>query len=65
MAQAVLGHVDSWFRQHVFEALNEREDAVAGIKAMFDDVSRDFLSGQRVCLVGVFALGNERDRFAV
>ncbi|MCO4855440.1 TetR/AcrR family transcriptional regulator [Herbaspirillum sp. WGmk3] len=65
MAQAVLGHVDAWFRQHVFEPLNERDDAVAGIKAMFDDVSRYFLSGQRVCLVGVFALGNERDRFAV
>lgn len=65
MAEAVLGHVDAWFRRHVFESLAEHEDAEAGIKAMFDDVSRYFLSGQRVCLVGVFALGNERDRFAV
>lgn len=65
MAEAVLGHVDAWFRRHVFDPLNESDDAAAGIKAMFADVSRYFLSGQRVCLVGVFALGNERDRFAV
>lgn len=64
MAEAVLDHVDQWFRQHVFDPLNERENAVEGIKAMFDDVARYFLSGRRVCLVGVFALGNERDRFA-
>ncbi|KAB8045196.1 TetR/AcrR family transcriptional regulator [Janthinobacterium aquaticum] len=64
MAQAVLEQVDQWFKQHVFDALLERADAMEGIKAMFDDVSRYFLSGRRVCLVGVFALGNERDRFA-
>lgn len=64
MADAVLAHVDAWFRQHVFEPLNEGADAVAGIRTMFDDVERYFLSGHRVCLVGVFALGNERDRFA-
>lgn len=31
---------------------------------MFDEAGRYFFSGRRVCLVGVFALGNERDRFA-
>jgi hypothetical protein len=32
---------------------------------MFDETERYFNSGRKVCLVGVFALGNERDRFAV
>lgn len=64
MAEAVLTQVDDWFKRNVFESLNERADAVQGITAMFDDVGRYFLSGRRVCLVGVFALGNERDRFA-
>lgn len=64
MAEAVLVQVDEWFKRHVFEPLIERADAVEGIKAMFDDVGRYFLSGRRVCLVGVFALGSERDRFA-
>lgn len=64
MAEAVLAQVDQWFRQHIFEPLSEHADVVAGIQAMFDDVGSYFLSGRRVCLVGVFALGNERDRFA-
>ncbi|MBA5638524.1 TetR/AcrR family transcriptional regulator [Duganella sp. LX20W] len=64
MAEAVLAHVDAWFKQHVFEPLNESADAAAGIEAMFDEVGRYFQSGRRVCLVGVFALGNERDRFS-
>jgi len=64
MAEAVLAQVDEWFKRHVFESLSERADAVEGIRAMFEDVRRYFLSGRRVCLVGVFALGNERDRFA-
>lgn len=64
MAEAVLAQVDEWFKQHVFEPLVDRADAVEGIRAMFEDVGRYFLSGRRVCLVGVFALGSERDRFA-
>lgn len=64
MAAAVLQEIDQWFRLHVFELLRESADAGQGIAAMFAEVERYFLSGQRVCLVGVFALGNERDRFA-
>jgi TetR/AcrR family transcriptional regulator, lmrAB and yxaGH operons repressor len=64
MAAAVLQAIDQWFRRHVFEPLREGADAGQGIAAMFAEVERYFLSGQRVCLVGVFALGNERDRFA-
>ncbi|CAN7440354.1 TetR/AcrR family transcriptional regulator [Pseudoduganella sp. LjRoot289] len=65
MADAVLGEIDAWFRLHVFEPLREASDAEAGIEFMFEQVERYFLSGRKVCLVGVFALGNERDRFAV
>jgi len=64
MAQAVLAQVDDWFKHNVFDSLSEGADPIKGITAMFDDVGRYFLSGRRVCLVGVFALGNERDRFA-
>lgn len=64
MAAAVLAEIEQWFRLHVFEPLREGADAADGIAAMFAQVERYFLSGQRVCLVGVFALGNERDRFA-
>lgn len=64
MAEAVLAQVDEWFQHHVFQPLRERADAVVGIKAMFDDVGRYFRSGRRICLVGVFALGSERDRFS-
>lgn len=63
MAEAVLAQVDMWFKQHVFEPLVERADAIEGIKAMFDDVNSFTFSGRRVCLAGVFALGNGRDRF--
>lgn len=64
MAAAVLAQIDEWFRVHVFDLLREGGDARAGITAMFDEVERYFLSGRKVCLIGVFALGNERDRFA-
>lgn len=65
MADAVLGEIDAWFRLHVFEPLHESADAADGIAHMFDQVERYFQSGRKVCLVGVFALGNERDRFAI
>ena len=64
MASAVLAQIDDWFRRNVFEPLRQGADAERGIAAMFDEVGRYFLSGRKVCLVGVFALGNERDRFA-
>ena len=65
MAAAVLAHIDGWFQQHVYTPLREAEDPRKGITLMFRETRRYFLSGQKVCLIGVFALGNERDRFAV
>src|SRR6201991_3526047 len=64
MAAEVLAHIDDWFQRHVYTPLRQGGFPYEGIAAMFDEVSRYFLSGRKVCLVGVFALGNERDRFA-
>jgi len=65
MAEAVLTHIDGWFRGEVFQPLRQRADAGQGVADMFTAVGRYFLSGRKVCLVGVFALGHERDRFAL
>ncbi|AIY41118.1 transcriptional regulator [Collimonas arenae] len=64
MAEAVLCEIDVWFRTHVFVPLRQGADAASAIDDMFREVGHYFLSGRKVCLVGVFALGNERDRFA-
>jgi AcrR family transcriptional regulator len=65
MADVVLAEIDGWFRDQVFQPLRVAEDARQGVEHMFIAVCRYFLSGRKVCLVGVFALGHERDRFAV
>jgi len=65
MAEVVLAEIDGWFRDQVFQPLRDAEDARGGVEHMFDAVGRYFLSGRKVCLVGVFALGHERDRFAI
>jgi TetR/AcrR family transcriptional repressor of lmrAB and yxaGH operons len=63
MAAAVLAEIDGWFRQNVFAPLRATEDPEAAVAAMFDAVESYFDRGGRVCLVGLFALGDERDRF--
>jgi TetR/AcrR family transcriptional regulator, lmrAB and yxaGH operons repressor len=64
MAREILAHVDEWFADHVFEPLegNNPQRAIAG---MWDSVDAYFRSGRRVCLVGVFALDETRDKFSV
>lgn len=64
MATAVLDEIDGWFRGQVFQPLRSAGDARQGVEDMFTAVGRYFLSGQKVCLIGVFALGAERDRFS-
>lgn len=64
MAEAVLANIDGWFRDQVFQPLRCCDDAKLGVERMFHAVGEYFASGRRVCLVGVFALGFERDRFA-
>ncbi|MYM98289.1 TetR family transcriptional regulator [Rugamonas sp. FT81W] len=65
MADAVLAEIDGWFREQVFQPLRSSSDAAQGIERMFVAVGRYFESGRKVCLVGVFALGHERDRFTL
>lgn len=64
MAAAVLAEIDNWFRRNVFEPLRCSDDPAAGIALMFREVRAYFAEGRKVCLVGLFALGNERDRFS-
>lgn len=64
MASAVLSHIDAWFVENVFKPLEESDPAQKGIGIMLEAASDYFRSGRRVCLVGAFALGETRDRFA-
>nr|WP_283949711.1 TetR/AcrR family transcriptional regulator [Limobrevibacterium gyesilva] len=64
MASAVLGEIGAWFETSVFKPLRDENDPRRAIGRMFEAVDTYFRSGQRVCLVGAFALGDARDRFA-
>jgi TetR/AcrR family transcriptional regulator, lmrAB and yxaGH operons repressor len=64
MAAAVLDDIARWFEVNLFTPLRGADDPRAAIAAMFDAVDVYFRSGGRVCLLGVFALGDVRDRFA-
>lgn len=64
MAAAVLENIDTWFETQVYAPLRTAPDPRAAVLDMFVNVSGYFRSGGRVCLVGVFALGDVRDRFA-
>jgi AcrR family transcriptional regulator len=63
ISSAVLSDIDDWFQHQVFQPLRTQADALAGIDQMFHAVEQYFLSGRKVCLVGVFALVSVRDRF--
>lgn len=63
MAAAVLANVEEWFESNLFAPLSDAPDGVAAIAAMFTAVDGYFRSGRRMCLVGVFALGDIRDPF--
>lgn len=64
MAAAVLAHIDRWFEDEVFSPLRETKDPQEGVSRMLAATDTYFHSGRRVCLVGVFALDDARDRFA-
>lgn len=64
MAEAVLSEIDRWFEREVFAPLRDGRDAGKAISGMFGSVETYFRSGRRVCLIGAFALGDARDRFA-
>lgn len=63
MAAEILAHIDNWFISNIYEPL-ERADPLEAIHDMWREVDAYFRSGQRICLVGAFALDETRDRFA-
>jgi AcrR family transcriptional regulator len=63
MAAEVLAEIDRWFETHIFAPLHDTRDPARAIGDMVTAVDRYFHSGQRVCLVGVIALGAARDSF--
>lgn len=63
MAAEILAHIDKWFISNVFEPL-ERDEPHAAIQNMWREIDAYFRSGQRICLIGAFALDETRDRFA-
>ncbi|MGQ3675526.1 TetR/AcrR family transcriptional regulator [Xanthobacter sp. TB0139] len=64
MAAAVLDHIHGWFETHIFTPL-EQELPGPALETMWRQVCAYFQDGGRVCLVGVFALDETRDRFSV
>lgn len=64
MAAEVLADIDGWFELHIFAPLCEASDPARAIAAMVAGVDEYFHSGDRVCLVGMVALGAARDTFA-
>jgi len=63
MAEAVLTDIESWFEARIFEPLRS-QPPVEAVTAMLESVRAYFEEGRRICLVGAFALGDTRDRFA-
>ncbi|NVN85194.1 MAG: TetR/AcrR family transcriptional regulator [Rhodopseudomonas sp.] len=64
MAAEVLAEIDAWFEHNIFAPLRDDDDPARAIAAMLKGVDSYFRSGNRVCLVGVIALGHARDIFA-
>jgi len=63
MANEVLAAIDTWFNDKIYTPLRDADDPAKGIAEMYVATSDYFHSGQRVCLVGVVALGAPRDLF--
>jgi AcrR family transcriptional regulator len=65
LAAAVLEEIERWFCVNVFAPLTNNRDPEQAVTAMLASVDNYFNGGGKVCIVGVFALGDTRDRFAV
>jgi AcrR family transcriptional regulator len=64
MAAEVLAEIDRWFEVNIFAPLRCSDDPARAVAAMVGAVDGYFHSGNRMCLVGVIALGASRDAFA-
>ena len=64
MATEVLAEIDGWFETNIYAPLRAADDPARAITSMLAGVDDYFRSGNRVCLVGMVALGAARDQFA-
>jgi TetR/AcrR family transcriptional repressor of lmrAB and yxaGH operons len=64
MASEVLAEIDTWFELNTYAPLRDADDPARAIAAMIAGVDQYFHSGNRICLVGLVALGAARDSFA-
>lgn len=64
MADTVLDEVSIWFETNIFMPLRTNQNASNSIKKMFTEVDKFFYSGERICLMGAFALDNTRSLFS-
>nr|WP_294914663.1 TetR/AcrR family transcriptional regulator [uncultured Neokomagataea sp.] len=64
MMSAVLTEIDTWFETHIYAPLRSTPQRNDAIPSMLDAVTQYFVSGQRVCLMGVLSVSNQRDQFA-
>jgi AcrR family transcriptional regulator len=64
MATEVLAEIDTWFELNIYAPLRDADDPARAIAAMIAGVEQYFHSGNRICLVGLVALGAARDTFS-
>lgn len=64
MAAAVLAEIDGWFETNIFAPLRDSPEPKTAIADMLTATDTYFRSGRRLCLIGIFALGDVRDRFS-
>jgi len=64
MAAEVLADIDAWFELNIYAPLRAADDPARAVAEMIAGVDNYFHSGNRVCLVGMVALGAARDAFA-
>lgn len=64
ITKAVLHQIDCWFETNVFAPLKTNDVPETVLGKMFDTVDNYFASGQRICLLGAFALYNAKEHFS-
>lgn len=64
MAEEVLTSIDAWSRDSIFLPLETASDPIEAVSGMFSALRSYFKSGERICLVGAFALDDTRDNFS-
>jgi TetR/AcrR family transcriptional regulator, lmrAB and yxaGH operons repressor len=64
IAKAVLKQIDCWFEENIFAPLDTNQDPEKVLEKMFATVDTYFAGGQRICLLGSFALYDAKEPFS-